>query len=91
MEELLAIDYQRSDCLYHLGFAQLKLGQHYDAKQKLDLLLRLDPHNLNAIALRSLVLDRTAQDGMYGVITLGLSLALATMGGVLYYLHYKRT
>eukprot|EP00922_Rhytidocystis_sp_ex-Travisia-forbesii_P007452 GHVS01010880.1.p1 GENE.GHVS01010880.1~~GHVS01010880.1.p1 ORF type:complete len:150 (+),score=21.19 GHVS01010880.1:176-625(+) len=72
--ELIEIGYNRPDCLYQLSIAHLKLGDHALARQQIEQLLRMEPRNLSALSLHSLILDRTSHDGLVG---LGVAAALA--------------
>lgn len=66
--ELLQIEYNQSECLYQLAMAHLKLNEYYMAKKRVEMLLRLEPRNLSALSLHSLIIDRTAYDGVGGAI-----------------------
>lgn len=83
MEELLEIGYHRADCLYQVAMAQLKMADYYRAKQSVDRLLRLDPKNLSALSLQSLILDRLTYDGLVGSSIL-LFTTLAGVVGVVF-------
>lgn len=68
--ELLEIGYNQSNCLYQLAMAHLKLGEYYLAKRRVEMLIRMEPRNLAALSLHSLIVDRTAYDGIGGAVLL---------------------
>ncbi|CEL93881.1 unnamed protein product [Vitrella brassicaformis CCMP3155] len=79
--ELLEIGFDRPDCLYQISLAHLKLGEYALAKRRVEMLLRIDPRNLSALSLHSLIMDRTSHDGIVGTIII-----LAVTAGVVIYL-----
>ncbi|CDJ35989.1 uncharacterized protein EMH_0004080 [Eimeria mitis] len=81
LTELLEIGFCRSDCLFQLALVYLKLGHYSLAKRRVEALLRMEPRNLSALSLHSLILDRAAYDGVSGSLIIGL-----LAGGALFYL-----
>jgi tetratricopeptide (TPR) repeat protein len=69
--------YQRSEVLYQIAQAHFKIGDYKESKRCLAMLLRLEPRNLSAIFLQSLVLDRMAHEGLV------MSVVLTVAAGVL--------
>ncbi|CDJ50805.1 hypothetical protein, conserved [Eimeria brunetti] len=84
LTELLEIGFCRSDCLFQLALVYLKLGHYSLAKRRVEALLRMEPRNLSALSLHSLILDRAAYDGVSGSLILGLLAG----GALLYFLHW---
>ncbi|KEP62097.1 UNVERIFIED_CONTAM: tetratricopeptide repeat protein 11, putative [Hammondia hammondi] len=79
--ELLDIGFNRPDCLFQISLAHLKLGEYNLAKRRVETLLRLEPRNLSALSLHSLIIDRASHDGLIGSVLLGLA-----VGGCMWYL-----
>lgn len=79
--ELLEIGFSRPDCLFQLALTHLKLGEYSLAKRRVEALLRMEPRNLSALSLHSLILDRASHDGVIGSLLFGL-----IAGGALFYL-----
>jgi len=74
---------RRRECLYYLALGHYKLGNYADARRYNDLLLDKEPANLQAESLRSLIDDKVAKEGMYGVAILGgVAVVLGVLGGV---------
>ncbi|KAL8273990.1 hypothetical protein Esti_002079 [Eimeria stiedai] len=71
--ELLEIGFARPDCLFQLSLVHLKLGEYSLAKRRVEALLRMEPRNLAALSVHSLILDRASHDGLIGTILLGLA------------------
>ncbi|PFH37737.1 putative tetratricopeptide repeat protein 11 [Besnoitia besnoiti] len=80
-DELLEIGFTRADCLFQISLAYLKLGEYNSAKRRVETLLRLEPRNLSALSLHSLIIDRASHDGLIGSVLMGLA-----VGGCLWYL-----
>ncbi|OEH78183.1 hypothetical protein cyc_01625 [Cyclospora cayetanensis] len=77
LTELLDIGFSRTDCLFQLALVHLKLGEYSLAKRRVETLLRMEPRNLSALSLHSLILDRASHDGVIGSLLIGV---LAGMG-----------
>ncbi|KAK8207218.1 hypothetical protein IWZ01DRAFT_438502, partial [Phyllosticta capitalensis] len=58
---------RRRECLYYLALGNYKLGNYAEARRYNDLLLDLEPANLQAGSLKSLIDDRVAKEGLMGV------------------------
>ncbi|KAK7567005.1 hypothetical protein IWX91DRAFT_285841 [Phyllosticta citricarpa] len=59
---------RRRECLYYLALGNYKLGNYAEARRYNDLLLDLEPANLQAGSLKSLIDDRVAKEGLMGCI-----------------------
>jgi fission 1 protein len=49
---------RQRECVYYLALGYYRLGQYAESRQFNDLLLQLEPHNLQAQSLRRLINDR---------------------------------
>ena len=76
---------RRRECLYYLALGNYKLGNYAEARKYNDLLLDLEPGNLQAGSLRGLIDDKVAREGLVGVaIVSGLAIAAAGVGTMLF-------
>lgn len=62
---------RRRECLYYLALGNFKLGNYAEARRYNDLLLDKEPGNLQAGSLRTLIDEKVAREGMYGVAIIG--------------------
>ena len=75
---------RRRECLYYLGLGNWKLGNYAEARKYNDLLLDLEPQNLQATSLKDLIDDKVARDGMIGAALVGgLAIAAGVAGSLL--------
>lgn len=75
---------RRRECLYYLALGHYKLGNYSEARRYNDLLLDLEPGNLQAGSLRGLVEERVQREGLVGVaIVGGLAVAAGVVGGLI--------
>jgi mitochondrial fission 1 protein len=75
---------RRRECLYYLALGHYKLGNYAEARRYNDLLLDLEPGNLQAGSLRQLVDEKVQREGLVGVaIVGGLAVAAGVLGGLL--------
>jgi fission 1 protein len=75
---------RRRECLYYLALGHWKLGNYTEARRYNDLLLELEPANLQAASLRGLIDERVQREGLVGVaIVGGLAVAAGVVGGLL--------
>jgi len=75
---------RRRECLYYLALGHYKLGNYAEARRYNDLLLDLEPQNLQAASLRGLVEEKVQREGLVGVaIVGGLAVAAGVVGGLL--------
>lgn len=75
---------RRRECLYYLALGNYKLGNYAEARRYNDLLLDLEPANLQAGSLKSLIDDRVAKEGLMGVaIVSGIAVAAGVVGSLL--------
>ncbi|KAK7539579.1 mitochondria fission 1 protein [Phyllosticta citribraziliensis] len=75
---------RRRECLYYLALGNYKLGNYAEARRYNDLLLDLEPANLQAGSLKSLIDDRVAKEGLVGVaIVSGIAVAAGVVGSLL--------
>uniref|UniRef100_A0A0G4GYX0 Mitochondrial fission 1 protein n=1 Tax=Chromera velia CCMP2878 TaxID=1169474 RepID=A0A0G4GYX0_9ALVE len=77
LQELLSIGYRRQEVLYQLALGHMKLGKHAVARKEAEMLLRMEPRNLQYLAVHSLIVERTATEGSTGSILLLASVASA--------------
>ncbi|OCK84298.1 mitochondria fission 1 protein [Lepidopterella palustris CBS 459.81] len=76
---------RRRECLYYLALGNYKLGNYAEARRYNELLLDLEPANLQAGSLKSLIDDRVAKEGLVGVaIVGGLAVAAGIVGSILF-------
>ncbi|KAF2848725.1 hypothetical protein T440DRAFT_400737, partial [Plenodomus tracheiphilus IPT5] len=57
---------RRRECLYYLALGNYKLGNYAEARRYNELLLELEPANLQAGSLKGLIDDKVAKEGMVG-------------------------
>ena len=75
---------RQRECLYYLALGNFKLGNYAEARRYNDQLLDKEPNNLQAASLRSLIDDKVAKEGLYGVaIVGGLAVAAGIVGGMI--------
>jgi fission 1 protein len=71
---------RRRECLYYLALGNYKLGNYAEARRYNELLLELEPANLQADSLKGLIDDKVAKEGLVGVAIVG---GIAVVAGVL--------
>lgn len=75
---------RRRECLYYLALGNYKLGNYAEARRYNELLLDLEPANLQAGSLKELIDDKVAKEGLMGVaIVGGLAVAAGVVGSLL--------
>ncbi|KKY15533.1 putative mitochondria fission 1 protein [Phaeomoniella chlamydospora] len=75
---------RRRECLYYLALGNFKLGNYAEARRYNELLLEIEPGNMQAASLRSLIDDKVAKEGLMGVaIVGGVAVAAGIVGGLL--------
>ncbi|THY43497.1 mitochondria fission 1 protein [Aureobasidium pullulans] len=76
---------RRRECLYYLALGNYKLGSYAEARRYNELLVDLEPNNLQAQSLRQLIDDKVAKEGLMGVaIVGGLAVAAGVVGGLIF-------
>ncbi|KAF2089664.1 mitochondria fission 1 protein [Saccharata proteae CBS 121410] len=76
---------RRRECLYYLALGNYKLGNYAEARKYNELLLDLEPANLQAGSLKGLIDDKVAREGLVGVaIVGGLAVAAGVVGSMLF-------
>ncbi|KIW08876.1 mitochondria fission 1 protein [Verruconis gallopava] len=76
---------RRRECLYYLALGNYKLGNYAEARRYNDLLLDLEPSNLQAASLRGLIEEKVQREGLVGVaIVGGLAVAAGVVGSLLF-------
>ena len=76
---------RRRECLYYLALGNYKLGSYAEARRYNELLVDLEPNNLQAQSLRQLIDDKVAKEGLVGVaIVGGLAVAAGVVGGLIF-------
>ncbi|KAF2456232.1 hypothetical protein BDY21DRAFT_348311 [Lineolata rhizophorae] len=76
---------RRRECLYYLALGNYKLGNYAEARRYNELLLDLEPANLQAASLKGLIDDRVAKEGLMGVaIVGGIAVAAGVVGSMLF-------
>lgn len=58
---------RRRECLYYLSIGTYKLGDYSDSRRYVDALLSYEPENQQALALKQMVADKIAKDGLIGI------------------------
>ncbi|KAF2010281.1 mitochondrial fission 1 protein [Aaosphaeria arxii CBS 175.79] len=76
---------RRRECLYYLALGNYKLGNYAEARRYNELLLELEPANLQAGSLKNLIDEKVAKEGLVGVaIVGGLAVAAGIVGSILF-------
>jgi len=76
---------RRRECLYYLALGNYKLGNYAEARRYNDLLLDIEPANLQAASLRELVEEKVQREGLVGVaIVGGIAVAAGVVGSLLF-------
>jgi fission 1 protein len=76
---------RRRECLYYLALGNYKLGNYAEARRYNDLLMDLEPNNLQAASLRGLIEEKVQREGLVGVaIVGGLAVAAGVVGSLLF-------
>ncbi|KAF2502473.1 mitochondrial fission 1 protein [Mytilinidion resinicola] len=76
---------RRRECLYYLALGNYKLGNYAEARKYNELLIDLEPANLQAGSLKGLIDDKVAKEGLVGVaIVGGLAVAAGIVGSMLF-------
>ena len=76
---------RRRECLYYLGLGNYKLANYQEARRYNDLLLDIEPANLQARSLKELIDDRVQKEGLMGVaIVGGLAVAAGVIGSLMF-------
>lgn len=75
---------RRRECLYYLALGNYKLGNYSESRRYNDLLLDLEPGNLQADSLKTLIDDKVQKEGLMGVaIVGGVAVAAGLVGSFL--------
>jgi fission 1 protein len=75
---------RRRECLYYLALGNYKLGNYAEARRYNELLLELEPANLQAGSLKSLIDEKVAKEGLVGAaIVGGIVVAAGVVGSLL--------
>ncbi|KAF2127542.1 hypothetical protein P153DRAFT_294879, partial [Dothidotthia symphoricarpi CBS 119687] len=75
---------RRRECLYYLALGNYKLGNYAEARRYNELLLELEPANLQAGSLKGLIDEKVAKDGLVGAaIVGGIAVAAGLVGTLL--------
>ena len=75
---------RRRECLYYLALGNYKLGNYAEARRYNELLLELEPANLQAGSLKGLIDDKVAKEGWVGVaIVGGIAVAAGIVGSLI--------
>lgn len=76
---------RRRECLYYLALGNYKLANYAEAKRYNDLLLELEPRNLQAESLKDLINDKVAKEGMVGAAIIGgVAIAAGIVGSIMF-------
>ena len=76
---------RRRECLYYLALGNYKLGNFAEARRYNDLLLELEPSNMQASSLRQLIDEKVQKEGLVGVaIVGGIAVAAGVVGSMLF-------
>jgi len=75
---------RRRECLYYLALGNYKIGSYAEARRYNELLMDLEPDNLQAASLRELIDEKVQREGLVGVaIVGGLAVAAGVVGSFL--------
>lgn len=75
---------RRRECLYYLALGNYKLGNYAEARRYNELLLELEPANLQAGSLKGLIDEKVAKEGLVGAaIVGGIAVAAGLVGTLL--------
>lgn len=75
---------RRRECLYYLALGNYKLGNYAEARRYNELLLELEPANLQAGSLKGLIDEKVAKEGLVGAaIVGGVVVAAGVLGSLL--------
>jgi len=75
---------RRRECLYYLALGNYKLGNYAEARRYNELLLELEPANLQSSSLKGLIDEKVAKEGMVGAaIVGGIVVAAGVLGSLL--------
>ena len=75
---------RRRECLYYLALGNYKLGNYAEARRYNELLLELEPANLQAGSLKGLIDEKVAKEGLVGAaIVGGFVVAAGVVGSLL--------
>lgn len=76
---------RRRECLYYLALGHYKLGNYNEARRYNDLLMDLEPANMQAASLKGLIEDKVQREGLVGVaIVGGIAVAAGVVGSLLF-------
>lgn len=72
---------RRRECLYYLALGNYKLGNYAEARRYNELLLELEPANLQAGSLKGLIDEKVSKEGLVGAaIVGGIAVAAGLVG-----------
>lgn len=74
---------RRRECLYYLALGNYKLGSYAEARRYNERLLELEPENLQAASLKSLIDGKVQQEGLVGAAIVSGVVAVAAVAGTL--------
>lgn len=75
---------RRRECLYYLALGNYKLGNYAEARRYNELLLELEPANLQAGSLKDLIDDKVTKEGLMGAAVVGgIAVAAGLVGTLL--------
>ena len=76
---------RRRECLYYLALGNFKLGSYAEARRYNDLLLDLEPGNLQATSLHDLIEEKVQKEGLMGMaIVGGAAVAIGVVGSMIF-------
>ncbi|KAK3809271.1 MAG: hypothetical protein J3Q66DRAFT_373550 [Benniella sp.] len=70
---------RRRECLFYLALGHFKLGNYNDARKFNDSLLEFEPHNSQALALRTEIEKRVTNEGYIGMAIVGAAVTVGTI------------
>lgn len=71
----------KRDSLYFISIAFYYLGDNLKAKKSIDILLKFDPNNNQALKLKELLETKIYNDGLLGLTTVG-AIGIGLFSGV---------
>ena len=74
---------RRRECLYYLALGNYKLGSYAEARKYNDLLIEIEPENLQASSLKGLIDEKVQREGLVGAaIVGGIAVVAGVVGGL---------
>ncbi|KAJ3394390.1 mitochondrial membrane protein [Entophlyctis sp. JEL0112] len=62
---------RRRECLYYLSIGNFKLSNYVEARKFNEILLQMEPRNVQSLKLRELIDEKVRSDGLIGMAIVG--------------------